>query len=205
MRVVLASANQAKLREMRALLAPLGLELIGQTELGVQGAEETGATFIDNARIKACHAAVASGLAAIADDSGIEVDALGGRPGVYSARYAGPSATDEENVRRLLHELREVPPARRGARYRCSIVFARSPDDPSPLVTEGVWEGHITHAPRGAGGFGYDPVFVPTGLDVTAAQLPAEVKNSLSHRGQALRALQAQLRAWMDATEGRDT
>jgi XTP/dITP diphosphohydrolase len=201
-RVVLASANAGKLRELTALLAPLGLELIPQVSLGIESPPETGATFLDNALIKARHAAQASGAAALADDSGIEVDALGGRPGVRSARFAGEGASDAENLAKLLRELRDVPESQRTARYRCSIVFVRGPDDPRPLVAEGTWQGRIATLGRGSGGFGYDPVFVPTGLASTAAELAADVKNSLSHRGQALRSLATQLAAWLDKERG---
>jgi XTP/dITP diphosphohydrolase len=193
-RVVLASGNAGKLRELVALLAPAGFELVSQDALGVAAVPETGATFRDNALIKARHAATATGLAALADDSGLEVDALDGRPGARSARYAREGASDAENLARLLGELAAVPLARRAARYRCVIVWLRGPDDAAPLVASGTWEGHIAHAPRGAGGFGYDPVFVPAGDQRTAAELPAAEKNAASHRGLAARALLAQLR-----------
>jgi XTP/dITP diphosphohydrolase len=201
-RVVLASANAGKLRELTALLAPLGLELIAQTSLGIESPPETGETFLTNALIKARHAAAASSLPALADDSGIEVDALGGQPGVRSARFAGEGASDAENLAKLLGELHEVPVDRRGARYRCCIVFVREPDDAQPLVADGTWEGRIITECRGSGGFGYDPVFVPTGLASTAAELAPDVKNSLSHRGQALRSLAAQLAGWLDNERG---
>ncbi len=194
-RVVLASGNAGKLRELAALLAPAGLELVPQDALGVAAAPETGATFLDNALIKARHAAAVTALAALADDSGLEVDALGGRPGVRSARYANEGASDAENLARLLQELAGVPLSRRGARYQCVIVWVRGAEDAAPLVASGTWEGHIARAPRGAGGFGYDPVFVPAGGERTAAELPAADKNAASHRGQALKALLAQLRA----------
>lgn len=202
MRVVLASANAGKLRELTALLAPLGLDLVAQTSLGIESAPETGETFLSNALIKARHAAAASGLPALADDSGIEVDALGGQPGVHSARFAGEGASDADNLAKLLGELQGVPVDRRGARYRCCIVFARGPDDAQPLVADGTWEGRIIPECRGSGGFGYDPVFVPTGLAFTAAELAPDVKNSLSHRGQALRSLVAQLTAWLNDARG---
>ena len=192
-RVVLASANPGKLRELSALLAPCALELAAQSDFGVDSPPETGTTFLENALIKARHAARAAGLPAIADDSGIEVDALDGRPGVYSARYAGEGAGDERNNALLIRELAGVPPARRGARYRAVIVFVRDADDPRPLIAAGTWEGRIAAAPAGAGGFGYDPIFEPAGETCTAAQLPAARKNALSHRGQALRALVAGL------------
>jgi XTP/dITP diphosphohydrolase len=194
-RVVLASGNAGKLRELAALLAPAGFELVSQDVLGVAAVPETGATLRDNALIKARHAARATGLAALADDSGLEVDALGGRPGVHSARYARDGASDAENLTRLLEELAAVPLAQRRARYRCVIAWLRGPDDALPLVATGTWEGHIACAPRGSGGFGYDPVFVPAGGERTAAELPAAEKNAASHRGRAARALLAQLRA----------
>jgi XTP/dITP diphosphohydrolase len=185
-RVVLATGNAGKVREMRALLAPLGLEIVPQTELGIVSAEETGDTFEANALLKARHAARAANLPALADDSGIEVDALGGRPGVWSARYAGAGATDEANNALLLAELAGVPPAARRARYRCVIAYVRDADDARPLLAHGSWEGTIAPTPAGDGGFGYDPLFIPGGLAVTAAQLPAADKNAVSHRGQAL-------------------
>ena len=190
MKVVLASGNAGKQREFAALLAPLGYEVVTQTSLGIESVEETGTTFEDNALLKARHAARLSGLPALADDSGIEVDALGGRPGVYSARYAGPDATDEQNLRLMLHELDGVPEARRGARYRCVLAFVRAADDPRPLLANGVWEGRILTAPRGVNGFGYDPVFQPRGQSRdqprSAAEMTAEAKNAVSHRAQAL-------------------
>jgi XTP/dITP diphosphohydrolase len=139
--------------------------------------------------LKARHAAQLSGLPALGDDSGIEVDALGGRPGIYSARYAGEHATDSANLQKMLDELRDVAPALRTARYQCVIAFVKTADDPAPLLARGSWEGTLLTEPRGAGGFGYDPIFQPAGLDVTAAELPAQEKNARSHRGEALRAL----------------
>ena len=192
-RAVLASANPGKLRELAALLAPSGLELLSQTALGIDSVAETGATFLENALIKARHAAAAAQLPALADDSGIEVDALGGRPGVLSARFAGEGASDAANLAHLLGELAGVPEARRTARYRCVVVWVRSADDPAPLTGSGTWEGRIALAPRGSGGFGYDPVFIPEGERRTAAELSSEDKNRLSHRAQALRALVAAL------------
>lgn len=188
MRVVLATANRGKVRELQALLGERW-QLVPQSELGIAAAEETGTTFEANALLKARHAAAASGLPAIADDSGLEVDALGGAPGVYSARYAGPGADDAANNARLLAALNGVPPARRTARFRCVMALVRAADDPRPLVVDAAWEGRIAKAPRGEGGFGYDPLFVVAGLERTSAELPAAVKNRLSHRGQAARAL----------------
>jgi XTP/dITP diphosphohydrolase len=193
-RVVLASSNVGKLREMSALLAPLGFELIAQGSLGIHSAAENGVTFLENATIKARHAARVSKLPAVADDSGIEVDALEGRPGVYSARFAGENASDQDNLQKLLTELHDVPAEFRQARYHCVIVFVRDADDREPVIAHGTWEGRIATEPRGTGGFGYDPIFVPIGIHSTAAQLPAQQKNQLSHRAQALRALVAELR-----------
>ena len=192
-RIVLASSNAGKLREFAALLAPLSLELVSQDSLGIPSPAETGATFQANALIKARHAAHLAQLPALADDSGIEVDALGGRPGVHSARFAGERASDAHNLQRLLAELEEVPDSWRQARYQCVIACVRSARDPAPLIASGTWEGHIAHAPAGDGGFGYDPVFVPAGASRTAAQMPAGEKNAVSHRAQALHALVASL------------
>lgn len=191
MRVVLATGNAGKLQELSALLAPLGLTLLRQTELGVDPVEETGESFEANALLKARHAARVTGLPAIADDSGIEVDALGGRPGVRSARYAGEHASDADNLHLLLRELAGVPEAQRGARYRCVIVMVRRADDPAPMIAQGAWEGMIAQVPRGTGGFGYDPAFIPAGEVRTAAEMPAEAKNAVSHRARALQALLA--------------
>lgn len=189
MRVILASHNPGKLRELASLLSPLGLELVAQSTLGVISPPETGETFADNALLKARYAASVAGLPAVADDSGIEVDALGGRPGVFSARYAGPDANDRNNLHKMLYELRDVPADKRTARYRCVIALVREATDPAPVLAEGVWEGRIVEAPRGSGGFGYDPIFLPNGSERTAAELAPEKKNVLSHRGQALRVL----------------
>jgi len=193
--VILASSNAGKLAELRALLEPLGFDLTPQQELGIESPPETGETFLDNALLKARHAAARRGLPAIADDSGIEVDALEKAPGVRSARFAGEAAADEENLRKLLSEMRNVPKARRGARYRCVIAFVRSAADQDPVIAEGAWEGSIAAVPRGAGGFGYDPIFVPAGEERTAAELAPSEKNAVSHRARALHALIAQLRA----------
>jgi XTP/dITP diphosphohydrolase len=192
-RVVLASANAGKLRELAALLAPCGLELISQAMLGIEPVPETGSTFLDNALLKARHAAREAQLPALADDSGLEVDALDGRPGVWSARYAGEGASDAANLARLLAQLADVTAARRGARYQCVLAYVRTPDDPAPVIARGTWAGHIARAPRGSGGFGYDPAFVPQGETRTAAELPPAEKNALSHRGLAARALVAAL------------
>ena len=189
MRLVLATANAGKLRELQALLAPLGIDALSQAQWQIDSVEETGATFADNALLKARHAALATGLPALADDSGLEVDALDGRPGVHSARYAGENASDADNNEKLLRELQSFPAERRTARYRCVLALVHSADDPDPLLCEGTWEGRITTAPAGRNGFGYDPYFLANGLEQTAAQLEPGVKNELSHRGQALRRL----------------
>ena len=196
MRVVLATANPGKQREFATLLAPRGFELLLQSDLGIAAAEETGNSFEDNALLKARHAAAVSGLPALADDSGLEVDALGGRPGVWSARFAGPGANDEANNARLIAELADVPEAQRTARYRCVLALMRSATDTHPILAQGGWEGRIGFEPVGAGGFGYDPYFIPTGLNCTAAELSAVRKNALSHRGAALRDLIARLGSW---------
>lgn len=189
MKVVLASNNPGKLRELDAVLRPMGWELVAQNALGVPEVEETGTTFEANALLKARHAAACTGLAALADDSGIEVDALNGRPGVYSARYAGPQCDDEANNRLLLQELERVPEGQRGARYQCVIALVRTDEDPDPLIARGVWEGRILEAPQGDNGFGYDPLFYVPTHGCASAELDPDVKNSLSHRGAALRAL----------------
>jgi XTP/dITP diphosphohydrolase len=193
-RLVLATGNAGKVREIGALLAPLGMEIVSQATFGLDSADETGATFIENAILKARHAAAASGLAAIADDSGLVVDALDGDPGIRSARYAGDGG-DAANVRKLLEALDGVPQERRRARFVCVAVRLRHANDPLPLVCEGHWEGTIALAPRGESGFGYDPVFIPLGDSRTAAEFPPEEKNRLSHRGQAVTALLGRLRA----------
>jgi XTP/dITP diphosphohydrolase len=193
-RVVLASANPGKLRELAALLAPYGLELLSQQALGIGAVEETGTSFLENALLKARHAAGAAQLPALADDSGLEVDALDGRPGVRSARYAGEGASDAANLALLLTELHGVAPARRSARYQCVVAWVRTAEDPAPLIAHGTWEGHIALAPRGSGGFGYDPAFIPAGGQHTAAELSAEEKNRVSHRALAMRALVAALK-----------
>jgi XTP/dITP diphosphohydrolase len=192
-RIVLASSNTGKLDEMREILAGGGIELVAQRELGIGDADETASTFVENALLKARHAAHASGLPALGDDSGICVDALGGAPGLYSARYAGAHGNAAANIAKLLDALREVPDAQRSAHFHCTIVLVAHADDPAPLIAEGRWHGRILHAPRGERGFGYDPVFFDPALNAGAAELDAEVKNRVSHRGQALAALRALL------------
>jgi XTP/dITP diphosphohydrolase len=192
-KLVLASANAGKQREFAALLAPLGIELLLQSALGIDSVAETGTTFEANALLKARHAASQAGRPALADDSGLEVDALDGRPGVRSARFAGAAATDADNNAQLLAQLAAVPRERRGARFRCILALVRSADDARPLIASGSWEGSIALRPAGDGGFGYDPLFIPEGHQLTAAELPPAEKNALSHRARALAALVAQL------------
>ncbi len=193
-RVVLATGNPGKLAEMREILAAHGLEIVAQSELSIESPVEDGGSFVENALLKARHAAAVSGLPAIADDSGLEVDALGGRPGLNTARYAGPTADVRANNDKLLVELAGVPLPRRTARYHCAMVFLRDAADRSPLIAEASWAGSIGFEPRGAGGFGYDPLFIVAGGNCTAAEMPAAEKNRVSHRGQALIALAAQMR-----------
>jgi XTP/dITP diphosphohydrolase len=191
--VVLASSNPGKVREINELLADLDLNVVPQSEYGVTDAEETGLTFVENAILKARNAALHTGRPAIADDSGIEVDALNGAPGIYSARYAGVGAGDRANLEKLLADLAAVDEAKRTARFQCLMVYLRHAQDPVPLICQGTWEGRILFALRGDNGFGYDPVFYVPTHDCSSAELPPEIKNALSHRGQALRKLLAAL------------
>ncbi|MCR4458779.1 MULTISPECIES: XTP/dITP diphosphatase [Enterobacteriaceae] len=193
-KVVLATGNAGKVRELASLLNDFGLDVVAQTELGVESADETGLTFIENAIIKARHAAQVTGLPAIADDSGLAVDALGGAPGIYSARFAGVDATDQQNLEKLLVELQDVPDGERQAQFHCVLVYMRHADDPTPLVCHGSWQGTIARAPAGSGGFGYDPIFVVPEAGKTAAELSADEKRAVSHRGQALKLLLEALR-----------
>ncbi|MFP1909215.1 RdgB/HAM1 family non-canonical purine NTP pyrophosphatase [Lonsdalea quercina] len=193
-KVVLATGNAGKVRELADLLADFGLDIVAQTELGVDSAEETGLTFIENAILKARHAARATGLPAIADDSGLSVDALAGAPGIYSARYAGEDADDQQNLNKLLEAMRDVPDDQRTARFHCVLVFLMHADDPTPLVCHGSWQGTLAREPAGSGGFGYDPIFIVPDAGVTAAELTRSEKLSRSHRGQALRQLLDALR-----------
>lgn len=186
MKLVLASGNAGKLAELRDLLGDAGIDLHAQSEFGVEDAEETGLTFVENAILKARHAARATGLPALGDDSGLCVDALDGAPGLYSARYAGTHGDAGANIVKLLDALREVPEQRRAARFVCVLALLRHADDPQPLIAEGVWEGRILSAPRGDGGFGYDPVFFDPERNMGAAELDAALKNRISHRGRAL-------------------
>jgi non-canonical purine NTP pyrophosphatase (RdgB/HAM1 family) len=192
-RIVLATGNPGKLRELAAMLAHTDILLVPQTEFNLTEAEETGLTFVENAILKARNAARQTGLPAIADDSGLEVDALDGAPGIYSARYAGVDATDADNTAKLLNALLDVPTEHRDACFRCAMVFMRHALDPAPLICEGVWQGRILEAPRGDNGFGYDPVFLVPERGCSSAELPADEKNRLSHRGQALQKLVAAL------------
>jgi XTP/dITP diphosphohydrolase len=198
-RLVLATGNAGKLREMRAILAPWQVELLPLSDFTTESPAETGISFVENAILKARFAAQVSGLPAIADDSGLEVDALHGAPGIRSARYAGESANDSANNAKLLHDLSSAPDDARTARYRCVMVYLRWPEDPAPIVCQASWEGRIARAPRGSGGFGYDPLFLVDGGERTAAEFHPEDKNHCSHRGKALRALVAAL-----AGTGRD-
>lgn len=186
-KVVLATGNPGKVRELADLLADFGLDVVAQTKLGVDSAEETGLTFIENAILKARHAAQITGLPAIADDSGLAVDALGGAPGIYSARYAGQDASDRQNLDKLLVALKDVPQGGRGAQFHCVLVYLRHAKDPTPLVFHGSWAGNITLQPAGEGGFGYDPIFYVPELGRSAAELSREEKSAVSHRGKALK------------------
>jgi XTP/dITP diphosphohydrolase len=191
--IVLASSNPGKVREINQMLAGLDLSVVPQSDFKVIDAEETGLTFIENALLKARNATRHTGLPTIADDSGIEVDYLNGAPGIYSARYAGKNASDEQNLRRLLDDLVGIPEAERTARFQCLMVYLRHEFDPTPIICQGTWEGRILLEARGANGFGYDPIFFVPTHNCSSAELPPEVKNKLSHRGQALRLLVAAL------------
>ena len=195
MKLVLASSNQGKLQELRELLAGNAIELLAQSDLGVEDADETGSTFVENALIKARHAAQVTGLPALADDSGICVDALKGAPGLYSARYAGEHGNASRNIDKLLEVLRDTPDDRRTAHFYCVLVLLRHPEDPQPLIVEGQWNGRILHERRGNGGHGYDPVFFDPLHGQSAAEMEPGLKNRLSHRGQALALLRERLRS----------
>ena len=187
--IVLASNNAGKVREFNQLLTDSDIEVIPQSEFSVAEIEETGLTFVENALLKARNAAAHTGLPAVADDSGLEVDALQGAPGIYSARYAGAGASDQDNVQKLLDALKNVPEKKRSARFQCLMVYMRHARDPTPRIFQGTWEGQILYETRGDNGFGYDPVFYVPDQRCSSAQLSPEVKNSLSHRGQALKQL----------------
>lgn len=197
MKVVLASGNKGKLQELGALLAHSGLELIPQASLGIADAVEDGHTFVENAFIKARHAAKLSGLPALADDSGLIIDALGGAPGLISAHYAGVHGDSAGNIAKVLREIEGVPVDQRTARFYCCLVLLRHAEDPQPLIAEGEWPGVILDAPRGAHGFGYDPIFFDPAMNRGAAEMSAEEKNPISHRGRALSVLQSSLADWL--------
>lgn len=192
-RIVLASSNRGKLAEFGELFADSNFEVIAQGSLGVEDAEETGLTFVENALLKARNAARVTGLPALADDSGLCVDYLRNAPGLYSARYSGGHGDDAANNTKLLHELEGVPTPQRGAFFICILALLQHADDPAPLIAEARWHGHILHAPRGTNGFGYNPVFLPDGQTASVAELDTATKNRLSHRGQALAQLHARL------------
>ncbi|RDH82137.1 MAG: non-canonical purine NTP pyrophosphatase, RdgB/HAM1 family [endosymbiont of Escarpia spicata] len=192
-RIVLASNNAGKVREINQLLATGQIEVVPQRDFDIPDAVEDGLSFVENAIKKARHASSLSGLPAVADDSGIEVDALKGAPGIYSARFAGEGASDQANLEKLLESLKDVPEEARTARFQCLLVYMRHAKDPTPIICQGTWEGRVLFEARGDNGFGYDPVFYVPTHNCTSAELPAEVKNSLSHRGQALQKLLAAL------------
>jgi len=194
MKIVLASNNQGKIREFNHLFAELSIELIPQSQFGIHDVDETALTFVENALIKARHASNMARLPAIADDSGLVVHALQGEPGIYSARYAGVKATDQDNLTKLVHRLHSFPAEERTAYYYCALVFIQTGADPTPLIGEGRWSGLIIDSPRGTKGFGYDPIFYVPSLQQTAAELDATVKNQMSHRGMAMQALFAKLK-----------
>jgi len=187
--IVLASSNQGKLRELQQLLAPVDIEVVLQQQYDVPDAEETGLSFVENAILKARHACQHTGLPALADDSGLEVDALQGQPGIYSARYSGPGASDDSNNLKLLNALENVADEQRSARYRCVLAFMRHAKDPCPLIVQGTWEGSILRQPRGNNGFGYDPLFLVPRQNCSAAEISSQLKSQLSHRAQAMAAL----------------
>lgn len=184
--IVLATGNTGKVAELQALLAKEAITIVPQSDYRVESVPETGTTFVENAIIKARHAAQQTGHPAIADDSGLSVDYLHGAPGVYSARYSGRYATDQSNINKLLDALSAVPNTHRQACFHCVLVYMRHGEDPTPLICHGLWQGHIAITAQGTEGFGYDPIFIPHGFEQTAAQLPAWQKNKLSHRAQAL-------------------
>ncbi len=196
--IVIASNNEGKLREIRALFAGKPVSIVPQSEFGVTDADETGLSFIENAIIKARHAAKQTNLPAIADDSGIEVDLLEGKPGIYSARYAGVGASDEDNLRLLLENTRPCTDQQTSARFICVMVYMHHAEDPTPVIAQGSWEGYLVSEPRGDAGFGYDPIFYVPDHNCTSAELPAGVKNRISHRGQALRLLWEKLDRVLD-------
>lgn len=192
-KIVLASNNAGKVREINQLLSDQQIQVVPQKEFGIGDIEETGLTFVENAILKARNAAKESGLAAIADDSGLEVDALKGAPGIYSARFAGSDCNDQNNNIKLLESLKDIPEQERTARFQCVMIYLRHEEDPTPIICQGTWEGRILQTPSGENGFGYDPLFFVPERNCSSAELPAATKNQLSHRGQALRKLLAAL------------
>lgn len=188
-KIIFASNNPGKIRELQSLLQTSQIEIMPQSEFSVPDIEETGITFVENALLKARHAAQLTGLPVIADDSGLEVFALKGKPGIYSARYAGIGATDQQNMDKLLQDLQNIPDEKRTARFYCTLVLLNNADDPTPLICQGSWYGTILKSPQGKNGFGYDPIFYVANEKCSSAELPATKKNQLSHRGQALRLL----------------
>jgi len=188
-KIVFASSNAGKVREVDQLLEGLNVEVVPLSEFNVPEIEETGLTFLENSILKARNAAHHTGLPAIADDSGIAVDLLQGRPGIYSARFAGVSASDEDNLKKLIEMIKPFPEDQRTARFICSMVYLRHENDPTPIIAQGVWEGQLVIDPKGENGFGYDPIFYLSSQQCTSAELTSEIKNTLSHRGQALRKL----------------
>lgn len=196
-KIVLASGNKGKLREFNQVLGQMDVEVVPQSDFNVTDADETGLSFVENAIIKARHAAQITGLPALADDSGLEVDALQGAPGIYSARFAGPCAKDADNNAKLLDLLKDLPEEKRTARFRCLLVFMRHAEDPTPLICQGTWEGRILLKARGENGFGYDPLFLVPELDKASAELPPEQKNKLSHRGQAVAELIERIKPYL--------
>jgi len=196
-KIVLASGNKGKLREFNQVLGQMDVEVVPQSDFNVTDADETGLSFVENAIIKARHAAQVTGLPALADDSGLEVDALQGAPGIYSARFAGPGANDADNNAKLLDLLKDLPEEKRTARFRCLLVFMRHAEDPTPLICQGTWEGRILLEARGDNGFGYDPLFLVPELDKASAELPPEQKNKLSHRGQAVAELIERIKPYL--------
>lgn len=191
-KIVLATGNNGKVVEIQSLLSDLPIQLVSQKTLNVSSVEETGTTYVENAIIKARHAAAITGLPALADDSGISVQYLKGAPGVYSARYAGEDATDQDRIQKLLHALETVDPEQRQASFHCVIAYMRHADDPAPLICHGIWHGRILTAPQGSNGFGYDPIFYDDNQQCSAAELDLSIKNTISHRGQAIAQFQRQ-------------
>jgi len=192
-KIVLATSNKGKVKELANMLQDLAISVVPQSDFNVSEVAETGTTFVENAIIKARHAAKITGLPTIADDSGLAVDYLQGAPGIYSARFAGENANDEDNINKLLTALKGVPAAQRSARFLCVLVFMRHADDPTPIICQGEWQGLITQKKSGEQGFGYDPIFYVDQQQMTSAQLPRDLKNQLSHRGKALELLKAKL------------